>query len=298
MSNISHLLGTTVKVKVDRPLGSVHPNHKDIFYSVNYGYIEGLFAPDGEEQDAYILGVDTAVTDFTGKVIAIVHRYDDVEYKLVVAPDDCLFTAEEIEQKIYFQEKYFEHTILMENDKSKNTVVLRDMVQTDIEDYVKWFTDISEQNDWMYWDAPWEKEETDAETERKSWTEYYTYLQTLPTDYTRWKFEIEVDGQHIGWVSAYTDLGYVDNYEQIPAIGIDIPNRAYRNCGYGAKALVLFINYFKNNGYTSLYTQTWSGNIAMIKLAQRLGFKEFTRVVGMREVNGRKYDAITFKIDL
>lgn len=98
---------------VDRQLGSVHPNHNDIYYSVNYGYVPGLFAPDGEEQDAYILGVDTAVTEFTGKVIAVVHRYDDVEDKLVVASDGRWFTVEEIEQKIYFQEKFFHHEIIL-----------------------------------------------------------------------------------------------------------------------------------------------------------------------------------------
>ena len=177
-------------------------------------------------------------------------------------------------------------------------VILRDMIQSDIEDYVTWFTDESEQNDWMNWDAPWEQEQTTVEAERKSWTEYFAYLQTLPTDYTRWKFEIEADGQHIGWVSAYTDLGYVDNAENIPAIGIDIPNRAHRGSGNGTKAFALFIDYFKKMGYTSVYTQTWSGNIPMIKLAQSLGFVEYARVKGNREVTGQKYDAITFKLDL
>lgn len=52
------ILGKIVKVTVDRPMGTYHPKHKDIYYSINYGYIEGLMAPDGEEQDAYILGVN------------------------------------------------------------------------------------------------------------------------------------------------------------------------------------------------------------------------------------------------
>ena len=177
-------------------------------------------------------------------------------------------------------------------------VILRDMVVSDIEDYVKWFSDQSEQNDWTNWDSPWEQVETTVEEERKSWTDYFRYLQTLPPNYTRWKFEIEADGQHIGWVSAYTDLGYVDNAEETPAIGIDIPDRAYRNCGYGKQALKLFIDYFRNKGYTVVYTQTWSGNFPMIKLAQSLGFVEYVRVKDMREVNNQKYDAITFKLTL
>ena len=109
------MIGKTVKVIVDRPLGSFHPEHKDIYYSVNYGYVKGIIAPDGEEQDAYILGVDTAVKEFTGRVIAIIHRQDDVEEKWVVAPENCFFTKDEIEQQVHFQEKYFKHTIQMIN---------------------------------------------------------------------------------------------------------------------------------------------------------------------------------------
>ena len=90
------MIGTIVKVIVDRPLGTYHPKHKDIYYSVNYGYIPGVMAPDGEEQDAYILGVSQPVEEFVGKVVAIIHRYDDVEEKWVVAPDGMSFTKEEI----------------------------------------------------------------------------------------------------------------------------------------------------------------------------------------------------------
>ena len=30
------------------------------------------------------------------------------------------------------------------------------MIETDIEDYVRWFAKPSEENDWERWDAPWE----------------------------------------------------------------------------------------------------------------------------------------------
>lgn len=63
-----------VKVVVDRPMGSFHPNHKNLYYPVNYGYVEDIIAPDGEEQDAYILGVNEPVSEFVGKVIAVIHR--------------------------------------------------------------------------------------------------------------------------------------------------------------------------------------------------------------------------------
>ena len=105
------MIGEIVKVTVDRPMGSYHPKHKDMYYPVNYGYIEGIMAPDGEEQDAYILGVNEPVKEFTGKIIAIIHRFDDVEEKWVVVPKDISFTKEEIMEQVKFQEQYFKSEI-------------------------------------------------------------------------------------------------------------------------------------------------------------------------------------------
>ncbi|MBQ9746615.1 MAG: inorganic pyrophosphatase [Clostridia bacterium] len=107
------MLGNIVKVIVDRPLGTYHPEHKNIFYSVNYGYIEGIIAPDGEEQDAYILGVNEPVAEFTGKVIAVIHRFDDTEEKWMVAPENVSFTKDEIMSRILFQERFFKTEIIM-----------------------------------------------------------------------------------------------------------------------------------------------------------------------------------------
>ena len=107
------MIGNIVKVVVDRSLGSHHPKHKDIIYPVNYGYIPGVIAPDGEEQDAYILGVDEPVTEFIGKVIAVIHRLNDTEDKLVVAPEGKSFTKEEIANLVAFQEKFFDTEIIM-----------------------------------------------------------------------------------------------------------------------------------------------------------------------------------------
>ena len=107
-AEISPVIGRTVTVTVDRPLGSYH-----LDYPINYGYVKGIMAPDGEEQDAYILGVDEAIEKFTGKIIAIVHRNDDVEEKWVVAPEGMTFTKEEIREQIHFQEQYFDSEIVM-----------------------------------------------------------------------------------------------------------------------------------------------------------------------------------------
>lgn len=76
-------------------------------------YIEGIMAPDGEKQDDYILGVNESIDKFTGKIIAIVQRKDDVEEKWVVVPDGMTFSKEEIRQQIHFQEQYFDSEIVM-----------------------------------------------------------------------------------------------------------------------------------------------------------------------------------------
>ena len=107
------MIGSIVTVTVDRPMGSYNPKHKDIYYPINYGYIEGVMAPDGEEQDAYIHGVDKPVEKFTGKVIAIIHRLDDIEDKWVVCPEKMTFSKEEIAEKVIFQEQFFNTEIFL-----------------------------------------------------------------------------------------------------------------------------------------------------------------------------------------
>ena len=104
-----------VKVIVDRPMGSIHPKHGDIIYPINYGYVQGIIAGDGEEQDAYILGVDKPLKEFYGKVIAIIHRKDDVEDKWVVAQDGVMYTKHEIAEQVRFQEQYFDVVIEMKD---------------------------------------------------------------------------------------------------------------------------------------------------------------------------------------
>ena len=102
-----------VKVVSDRPLGSYHPKHKDIYYFINYGYVPGIIAPDGEEQDAYVLGINEPIEEFIGEVVAIIHRNDDVEEKWVVVPQGMKITKVEIQKQVHFQEQYFDSSIEM-----------------------------------------------------------------------------------------------------------------------------------------------------------------------------------------
>lgn len=172
-------------------------------------------------------------------------------------------------------------------------LILRDMLESDIEDYVRWFT---VETEWMDWDAPWETDKSDEETERADWSAYYQDVSQRPADRVRYKFEIEADGRHIGWVSAYTDTDFYDNPEETVAIGIDIPEKQDRGNGNGSQALLQFMDYYRKLGHKKLLTQTWSGNAPMIAVAKKLGFREVSRAVGVRTVDGKAYDALTFEI--
>lgn len=104
-------IGKIVKVKIDRALGSKHPEH-GFEYPLNYGYIPGTKAPDGEELDAYVLGPITAVKSFQGRCIAIIHRLNDEDDKLVVCEDNIEFNDEQIRELTNFQEQWFESEII------------------------------------------------------------------------------------------------------------------------------------------------------------------------------------------
>lgn len=100
----------TVKVTVDRPIG--YQDKYGNLYPINYGFVAGVIAGDGEEQDAYILNdSDEVLTEFVGTVIAVVHRKDDVEDKWVVAQADREYSLAEIEKAVAFMEQYFDSEI-------------------------------------------------------------------------------------------------------------------------------------------------------------------------------------------
>ena len=108
----SKVIGSTVECTIDRPLGSYHPRNKDLYYPINYGYVNNVFGGDGAEQDVYILGEEKALTAFTGKVIAVYHRYNDNEDKWIVTAQGKDFSDEEILIQIEFQEKFFDGVLV------------------------------------------------------------------------------------------------------------------------------------------------------------------------------------------
>ena len=106
-------IGETVRVSVDRALGSRHPV-AGFVYPVNYGFLPGVPAPDGEELDAYILGVSSPITTFTGTCIAVIRRSDDDDDKLVIAPSGKDFSDKQILAQTEFQERFFRPHVIRE----------------------------------------------------------------------------------------------------------------------------------------------------------------------------------------
>ena len=104
-------LGKTVDIKIDRPIGSVHPKYPDIVYPINYGYIPKVIGGDGEELDVYLMGVDVPIKEYSARIIGIIHRHNDTEDKLVAVPEGINFTSFEIKAATAFQEQYFESEI-------------------------------------------------------------------------------------------------------------------------------------------------------------------------------------------
>jgi inorganic pyrophosphatase len=111
MTNPLTFIDQKVNVVIDRPLGSKHPKHGFV-YEVNYGYVPNTKSPDGEELDVYVLGVDKPIDKTTGICIAVIHRTDDDDDKLIVTQDGKDFSNSEIEKLTEFQEKWFKHVIL------------------------------------------------------------------------------------------------------------------------------------------------------------------------------------------
>lgn len=105
---MKHYLNQIVHIVIDRPLGSLHPEH-GFRYEINYGFVPGTVSGDGEEIDAYVVGVEEVLKKFEGRCVAIIHRLNDDDDKLVLVPESIVdISDEEIIRATHFQEWAFE----------------------------------------------------------------------------------------------------------------------------------------------------------------------------------------------
>ncbi len=113
MSLATDYIGQKVFIKIDRPMHSKHPKHGFV-YPVNYGFVPNTVSGDNEELDAYVLGVDEPLETFSGVCVAVIHRTDDDDDKLIVVKEGTDISDEEIEKQTAFQEQWFKHILLRE----------------------------------------------------------------------------------------------------------------------------------------------------------------------------------------
>ena len=185
-------------------------------------------------------------------------------------------------------------------------LILRDITESDLARHLHWET---VETEWQLWDGPWEYEGL-SDDERLAEAHRYIdklrsrmeRLRALPPDAARSSFHIaekDAPDRAIGWMNSYcidADFTYTAG-EGYTAVGIDIPEPAFRGRGYGAQALGAFMAYLLDMGLDTVYTQTWSGNVRMIRLAHKLGFEECCRKEGLRRVRGQRYDGLTFRLN-
>lgn len=114
MSPPLKFLGKTLTVRIDRPMGSRHPQHGFV-YPLNYGCLPGEPGGDGEPLDAYLLGVFEPVESYTGECVAVLHRLDDDDDKLIICPPGKAYTAAQIRALTEFQERFFTSDLIMES---------------------------------------------------------------------------------------------------------------------------------------------------------------------------------------
>ena len=186
-----------------------------------------------------------------------------------------------------------------------NLIILRDFIQSDIEDRIYWET---VENEWQQWDAPWEYEGKEEEEQTKDLERYKDKMQLWAAQQKgesdlRTGFQICVNDdskKYIGWCNSYNmdeNFEFTQNKGRC-AVGINIPVMTARGKGYATTAMTLLIHYLIKKGKNEIYTQTWSGNKRMIGLAKKLGFEECLRKTNTCEVSGQLYDNLTFKLNI
>ena len=180
-------------------------------------------------------------------------------------------------------------------------IVLRDMVESDIEDWIRWETVDTE---WMDWDGPDLESTPFVESEYRE--ECAELLKNPRTGFRNF-FELDGNGKHIGMVSSYATASDFRHLTWAEArelgefwftLGIVICESDLWSRGLGAQALAAFCRHFLNSGKTNLRLQTWSGNVRMVRCAEKVGFVECNRIVGNRHIRGGVYDGLTFQLDI
>jgi len=262
-------LGKTLKVIVDRPLGSKHPNY-DMIYPINYGFIPNTISGDGEELDAYILGVNKPIKEYIGKCIGIVHRINDNDDKLIISNET--YSNSEIEKIIDFQEKYFKHILI------RNNINFRKLTPSDFKKIYDWC-----QNKNVY---EWFEQRKLSLDEIKE--KYQKKLELKKQDL----FIINCNGKDIGLVQIYKfdDLSY--EYD------LFIGENDYLSKGIGTE-IVNIVNekIFKEYRAQSIILHVFKRNVRACKCYLKCGFKIVKEYID-KDTIGNMEEMVLFQKDV
>lgn len=138
MNSIDYL-NKNIEVKIDRPIGSSHPDYPDHIYLVNYGYVPNTVSGDGEELDCYVLGEYKPLKEYRGKCIAIIHRLNDDDDKLIIVPENKTFTNSEIRLLTDFQEKFYESEIIRSSNYLEFNKNIPELSVTNLENSLNFY---------------------------------------------------------------------------------------------------------------------------------------------------------------
>lgn len=235
--DLTAYLGKQVHIVIDRPVGY---RHGDILYPINYGYIPGLLGGDGEEQDAYILGVSQPITEFDGEVIAVICRKNDREDKLVVAPTGRVYHQGQIAEAVHFQEQYFDTRIISAFEKSCGVLPYR--VRNGQREFLLVFERYSK-----CWSLPkghMEMGETQEQTalrelyEETGLTAKLDTSKTAPIEYPISKFARKQVVFYLGEVSGEVNIrqGEIDSCKWVTAE--ELKDYLFPNAAEACKALI------------------------------------------------------------
>lgn len=189
---VKSFLGKNVNIKIDRPIGYVHKKKNyDLIYPINYGYIPDVLGGDGEELDVYLLGVSEPVEEYKCWIIGIVYRRNDVEDKLIAAPEGKIFYQNEIAEAIHFQEKYYDTHIESLFEKSAGAVLY-----TQIEGQIKYLLIKQESGDIGFPKGHIEFGETEQQAALREIFEETSISAELSGDFRRETSYTMTNGKH------------------------------------------------------------------------------------------------------
>ena len=258
MNNSIEFLNQTVFVKIDRTLGSKHPKYNFI-YPVNYGYIPNTLSDDGEELDAYILGIYEPLEYFTGKCIAVIHRTNDNDDKLIVVPKNCTFTDNEIKVLTDFQERFFKSQILRLNENL--SIRLANYSDCTILALLKK----------EIWETTYRGIYPDEKIDNYNYIENEKKFKDFVDNPKQHLYVLLDNDKIIGYIEFGLPFRPFNNYKQ--EIGLFYIKKEYQRTGIGKTLFYFAFNYIKNTGVDKFFISCHKYNLNAQKFYEKMGGK-------------------------